>query len=276
MDYTPEFLDSRKIFSSSEEDFLRSLVAQYPYETFLDNHRSFEERSIDYAYVSSKIEGNQYSRKGASMLLQYGFTEAGKTYQDATMLVNLRDAFVNVTLSPNESIEKVLSKHFVCSIHSQVASKLLETNDRGQVRNCAVTISGTDYVPLKSSFALEQELSRLLATAREIENPFEQAVYTHCNLAYLQYFQDGNKRVSRLMQTAVMATHGLTPIFLQESSVHDYLASVVHYYETGDFSAYAELFLREYEHTILQLQGKTKEQLEAEERALESIARHGR
>lgn len=271
MEFSPEYLDYHPIFSDEEIRYMSALSNEYSYDQFISDHQTFEERSIDYAFVSSKIEGNQYSKKGASLLLKYGFTEYGKTMQDAMMLVNLRDTFVDVTLAADETIENVLSKRYVYTVHSEVSDKLLQACDRGQVRHRHVTISGSDYIPLDSPYLLDEQLTRLLAVALSIENPFEQAVYVHCNLAYLQYFKDCNKRVARLMQTAVMAANKRIPIFLQESAIQDYLIAVLAYYETGNYQDYKKLFVQEYEHTIKQLLGSAPEQIEAQERALEKI-----
>lgn len=271
MEYNSRFLENTSIFTASEEDCLESLANEYSIDALLRNRRQFENRAIDYAYVSGKIEGNKYSRKGAAMLLQYGITEAGRTYQDAAMLVNLRDAFVSVMQDRDEKISGVLSKSYVRSIHSQITDQLIRTEARGQIRRRPVAIAGSGYIPLASPYALEDAFETILETAGKITRPFSQAVYVHCNLAYLQYFEDGNKRTSRLMQTAVLAAHQLTPIFLQEKSIPDYLASVLHYYETGDHTLYKNLFLEEYKHSIEELQGKAPEQLLAEKRALESI-----
>lgn len=271
MEFSPEYFDYRPIFSSEEKQYLRALSKQYSLEQFVSDHQTFEERSIYYAFVSSKIEGNQYSKKGATLLLKYGFTENGKTMQDAMMLINLRDAFVDVTLSSDEKIESVLTKHYVCTIHSKVSDKILQSHDRGQVRRNYVTISGSDYVPLDNPYLLEEQLQRLLDVALTINDPFEQAVFAHSNLAYLQYFKDCNKRTARLVQTAIMAAHKVTPIFLREGAVQGYLISLLNYYETGDFKQYKELFLTEYEHTIKQLQGVAPEQLEAQSKALKKI-----
>ncbi len=264
MFYDADYLRCRRIFTDEQLLHLQRLSEACPFESFIKDHRTFEERSIDYAFVSSKIEGNQYSRKGASLLLKYGFTENGKTYEDATMLVNLRDTFVHVTLPPEEPVDHVLTRRFVRTVHSAVSEKLVDDRERGQVRNRAVTITGADYIPLDNAMDLESEMTVLLERALQIPNPFEAAVYVHCNLAYLQYFIDGNKRVARLMQTAVLAAHKITPLFLREDSIQAYLLAVLEYYQSGSFRAYADLFCREYEHTILALLGKAPEQLEAQ------------
>ncbi|MBR5675126.1 MAG: Fic family protein, partial [Neisseriaceae bacterium] len=51
----------------------------------------------------------------------------------------------------------------------------------------------------------------MLQTAAQYENAFEQAIFLHCNTAYLQYFRDGNKRTARLLQTAAMVKNGVLP-----------------------------------------------------------------
>lgn len=219
---------------------------------------AFEERSIHEAYVSAKIEGNPYSRRAAAMLLQYGFTDGGKMYSDATMLVNLQKAFEQVALQ-TEGIERVLSSPFVHALHARIASGLLPESDCGRVRQRAMTIAGNSYRPLADAQALQAEGKKLLAAARLIANPFDLAVYTHCNIAYLQYFADGNKRLARLMQTAVLAAHRITPLFLREQSIGDYLDAIVQYYETGSFESYKALFVREYAHTIRLLTGQDDE-----------------
>ena len=101
------------------------------------------------------------------------------------LLVNLRDSFLNVILSAEHDINTVLTKQYVCSIHSEVSDKLLDIRDRGQVRQKRVTIAGLDHIPLDSSFLLEAELIRLLTAASAIKEPFDQTVYIHCNIAYL-------------------------------------------------------------------------------------------
>ena len=70
-------------------------------------------------------------------------------------------------------------------------------------------------MPLDNPYLLEEQLQRLLDVALTINDPFEQAVFAHCNLAYLQYFKDCNKRTARLVQTAIMAAHKVTPIFFK-------------------------------------------------------------
>lgn len=270
MSYQSLYLEPRLILTAKEKEFLRTTSAQYPYARFVSFARSFEERAIAYAYVSAKIEGNRYSNRGAAMLLAYGFTEAGMQYKDAVMLVNLKNAFEAVTRRP-VSLQTILTKDYVCALHARVMEGLLPKSASGTVRSCPMQIVGCNYLPPTGEEILDSELEKLLDVAAAMDDPFELSVYLHCNLVYLQYFADGNKRLARLIQTAVLASFGLTPLFLQERSIDDYRKAIVHYYETGDYSPYKALFLQDYEHSIRFLSGQTKAQIESEERALKAI-----
>ena len=52
------FLNYKPIFTVDEQHFLHGLSKEYAFKRFISDHRSFEERSIYYTFVSSKIEGN--------------------------------------------------------------------------------------------------------------------------------------------------------------------------------------------------------------------------
>ncbi len=264
------FLEYRPILSTAEKAQLHSLAAQCPYVSFLTNARSYEERSIAYAYVSAKIEGCRYTKRGAAMLLKYGFTEGGQTYKDAVMLVNLKKSFEFVTgnLLPMKTLSK---KIYLCARHKGLVDGLLPDFQVGQVRQYPAKIIGCSYRPLKDSDALEAALDKLGSVAETIDDPFELAIYLQTRLAKLHYFSDGNRRLARLIETAVLASNKMLPVFLREESMDEYRRAIVDFYETDDDSAYKALFLREYEHSVLFLQGKTPEQIEAEKRALQSI-----
>lgn len=258
--YDPIRLEAIPFFTTEEKKKLHQLANEYLLQELCDNPRVFEDRSIDYAYVSSKIEGSTYSKVGVSSLLKYGWTEGGKPLSDALMVCDLNRAFLFVM--SNAQTEDVLTERFIKDLHSMTTENQLSKRFLGAVRQDKVRIGGSSYEPLESATQLNAEFKYMIETARLIEDPFEQAVYIHCNLAYLQYFTDGNKRTSRLMQTAVMVHHGLTPVFIEEHEIDNYLKAIIAYYEIGDRRSYAELFVRTYQRTIDSLLGRTEEQLQ--------------
>ncbi|WP_443744532.1 Fic family protein [Sutterella sp.] len=272
MIYNPLFLNYEPYFHKKQLEELRGLANEFPFTEFVKNSRLFEELSIEYTYVSSKIEGNQYSLKDTSTLLKYGFTSGGKLFSDAVMIKNINQTFTTICRHAQEGHPSILSKSYICGLHETITHDLLPSEACGRVRKHSVTISNSEYTPATGPALLEAELDSLIDKAKSIENPFERSIYTHLNLAYLKYFGDGNKRTARLMQTAVLVGAGITPLILTQNDIAAYLYSVVHYYETGDAQPYACLFFGSYRHTIDALLGRTPEQLEAQ-RQIEELIR---
>lgn len=255
MDLQPAFFKPRQIFTNEESGVLHSLANEFPCTCFLRNKRNVEEFSCHYAYVSAKIEGCKYTKRGAAFLLLHGFTEKGMTLHNAMMLSTIHRTFLSF-VQPTPALSKVLTKSFLLETHYKASDFVLREKARGQIRHCPVRILGSKYLPLSEPETLESELEALLATARSISDPFELAVYLHCNLDYLKLFADCNKRVARLMQSAVMMACNLIPLFLSEEAIATYRTAAVRYYETGDYAPYKDLFFKEYTRTLNWLLGR--------------------
>ena len=275
MHYQPDFLTYKPIFKSSEKELLLGLSKQYSLQNLIDNPRQFQDSSIEYSFVSSKIEGNAYTLKDTINLIKFGYTAGSKTFNDALMIKNINQAFDEIC-NRKHAIYPVLSKPFLCGLHETVSHDLLPKARCGVVRKENVSITGSHYIPLSGEALLDVELEVLLKVANTIDDVFERAVYTHLNLAYLQYFLDGNKRTARLMQTAILADQGIMPLLLRVEDIIPYQTSVLEYYETGNYSSYAQLFVNGYQYTIALLQGQTQEQIQAQKLAEQAILARGR
>ena len=275
MHYQPDFLTYKPIFKSSEKELLLGLSKQYSLQNLIDNPRQFQDSSIEYSFVSSKIEGNAYTLKDTVNLIKFGYTAGSKTFNDALMIKNINQAFDEIC-NRKHAVYPVLSKPFLCGLHETVSHDLLPKERCGVVRKENVSITGSHYIPLSGEALLDAELEVLLKVANTIDDVFERAVYTHLNLAYLQYFLDGNKRTARLMQTAILADQGIMPLLLRVEDIIPYQTSVLEYYETGNYSSYAQLFVNGYQYTIALLQGQTQEQIQAQKLAEQAILARGR
>lgn len=275
MHYQPDFLTYKPIFKSSEKELLLGLSKQYSLQNLIDNPRQFQDSSIEYSFVSSKIEGNAYTLKDTVNLIKFGYTAGSKTFNDALMIKNINQAFDEIC-NRKHAIYPVLSKPFLCGLHETVSHDLLPKERCGVVRKENVSITGSHYIPLSGEALLDAELEVLLKVANTIDDVFERAVYTHLNLAYLQYFLDGNNRTARLMQTAILADQGIMPLLLRVEDIIPYQTSVLEYYETGNYSSYAQLFVNGYQYTIALLQGQTQEQIQAQKLAEQAILARGR
>jgi len=246
MQYNPSFVRFRPMLSEQDKLLLIELSRHYSLEYFKKDARSYEEMTVDFVYTSAKIEGNTYDRIDTDNLLRLGITAGGKRYSDAVMLLNLRDGF---SLVMQAETDTVLDLDYLCHLHKILMNDLLPAHEQGIVRTSAVQIGASNYTPLADAQRLRTEMGFILAEAEKYNNAFEQAIYLHCNLAYLQYFRDGNKRTARMMQTACLVRNGILPLFFKDTLIDKYQRATVHYYETGDYSPYVHFFKKNYELT---------------------------
>ena len=252
MHYEPSFVAHRPILTQEDREYLHHLSEQYPLDHFKEDARNYEEAQIDFVYTSAKIEGNTYDRLDTDNLLKLGITAGGKRYSDAVMLLNLRNAFERVMATDAAT---ALDDDYLCSLHQVLMKDLLPTHEQGIARTSAIIIGASRYRPLPDAQRLRTELKFILAQAQAYADPFEKAIYLHCNLAYLQYFRDGNKRTARMMQTAAMAQAGVMPLLFSDTLIDQYLRAIVSYYETGQYSPYVAFFKQNYALAIARLSG---------------------
>lgn len=258
MQYQPAFLDFRPILTESQRQALDGLSSACPLSLVQGAARNYEEWMVDFVYTSAKIEGNTYDRLDTDTLLRFGVTAGGKRYSDAKMLVNLRDAFNKVMLiDQGES----LTAEYIADVHEILMADLLPPSQIGVVRSSPVKIGASSYEPLSSPGRLKDELKALVSTAQRYDNPFERAIYWHNNLAYLQFFQDGNKRTARMLQTACLVQAGIMPLFFRDTLINQYQRAVIGYYETGSYESYAEFFVQNYTLVAAQMLGEEADDL---------------
>jgi len=169
------------------------------------------------------------------------------------MLVNLRDGF-SIAMKADGSTR--LDEDYLCDLHKVLMAELLPPSQLGLVRAGPVTIGASTYRPLSSSIRLKEEIKVLFSENEKYTDPFERAIHLHCNLAYLQFFQDGNKRTARLMQTAALAQCGITPLFFRDTLIDQYQRATVTYYETGSYEPYIDFFTKNYTLVAAQMLGE--------------------
>ena len=203
-----------------------------------------KELAVIWSYYSGKIEGNTYSFVETETLLKDGITSA-KRFEDAKMLKNLYNTFISELYFIKNGNKEVIDKRFLMQMHSQLLDELVDDRERGIIRKRAVRIAGSDYEPLASPMAIEEELDRIIEEQTRLSNPLERAVYLHCNIAKLQPFIDGNKRTARLAESIVLMNEDIIPIFSTNNiDINDYRTGVLYFYETGEYTRYADYFLQ--------------------------------
>lgn len=208
------------------------------------NSSELRNLAVVWCYYSGKIEGNTYTYVETETLLKDGITPE-KRYEDAKMLKNLHNTFVGEMEYINKGKnQEIIDERTLFRIHSTISDGLVSTEERGQLRNHPVRISGTEYIPPKSKEDIMQQLGIILFEQEQYDNPLERAVFLHCNIARIQPFIDGNKRTSRMVESIVMMNNDLIPIYsAKDADILHYRRGLIAFYETGDYEQYADYFL---------------------------------
>jgi len=200
---------------------------------------------IDLSWSSSRLEGNRYTRLATEELFKTGL-QAGDT--DAVMLLNHKAA---IEFLVDAVPEHGLSDALVRNLHALLMQDLLaDTNSLGNIRQTLVNISATTYQPSQVPALLENMFGLILAKARQIKNPVEAAFFLWVNLAYLQPFEDGNKRTSRLAANVPLMLYNCAPLSFLDMTVEDYVDAMLGVYEERNVAMAADLFTWAYRRSI--------------------------
>ncbi|SEA13301.1 Fic family protein [Paraburkholderia sartisoli] len=211
------------------------LREQQPAGTYA--RKVLEQLLIDLSWSSSHLEGNRYTLLATEELFRRG--TAGSD-ADAVMLLNHKTAIeFLVEAVPVQGLSSALIRN----LHAVLMQDLLaDTDALGTIRRKLVNISDTVYVPTQVPAVLEEMLETILAKARFIKNPVEAAFFLWVNLAYLQPFEDGNKRTSRLAANIPLMLYNCSPLSFLDVDPHDYAQAMLGVYEFRDVSRAVDLF----------------------------------
>jgi fido (protein-threonine AMPylation protein) len=204
-----------------------------------------EQLLIDLSWASSRLEGNQYSLLATAELFRRGNVDGDA---DAVMLMNHKMAieFIVDTV-PFQGLSSGLIKN----LHTALMQDLLEdVRALGTIRQKVVNISDTVYLPTQVPALLGEMLEIILEKARLIKNPLESAFFLWVNLAYLQPFEDGNKRTSRLAANIPLMLYNCAPLSFQDVDPLDYAKAMMGVYEFQDISLAVDLFCWTYERSM--------------------------
>jgi Fic family protein len=90
----------------------------------------------------------------------------------------------------------------------------------------------------------------VLEKAQRIKNPLESAFFLWVHLAYLQPFEDGNKRTSRLAANVPLMLYNCAPLSFMDVDRDDYAQAMIGVYEQCDVALAVDLFAWTYRHSL--------------------------
>ena len=208
-------------------------------------HKEFERLTIELAWKSSKIEGNTYTLLDTERLLKEHEAAKGKTPEETQMIINHKQALDYIINSPYAY--KTLTLHKIEELHHCLVRGL---GVKTGVRQTMVGIIGTDYKPLDNAFQIRDALEKLCELVNNTENPLEKALITVLMISYIQPFEDGNKRTSRILGNALLLAYDYCPLSYRSVDEVEYKKGVVLFYEQNNASYFKKLFLEQYEQAV--------------------------
>jgi len=217
---------------------------QQPASTYA--RKVLEQLLIDLSWHSSRLEGNRISLLDTRELFAKGRSPSDD--EDATMLLNHKEA---IEFMVDAVPEYGMTTPVVRNIQSLLMQGLLDNPDSiGAIRKTVVNITDSVYMPTQVPTLLEEMLGIVIEKARYIKNPIEAAFFLWLNVAYLQPFEDGNKRTSRLCANLPLMLSNCAPLSFLDVEQGDYALSVMGVYERLDVTMAVELFEWTYRRSI--------------------------
>ncbi len=249
LELIPKVLTEVDLFTQEEKQKLENLQKQY-----LENIKSLsdsqyqkelERLAIDLSWKSSQIEGNTYSLLETERLLKEKETAEGKHKDEATMLLNHKEALDFILKNP-DYLDPIEIRS-IEDIHSILIKNLdVEKN----IRSRRVGISGTNYKPLDNEYQIREALQHMCDLVNSKNNVFEKSLLLLVILSYIQAFNDGNKRTARIVSNACLIHNKYCPISFRTIDSVEYKKAILLFYEQNNLSVFKNIFIDQFEFAV--------------------------
>lgn len=241
--------DWNDIFSREElkkinlltEKFKRHFSKYSPAQT----KKELERITIEFSWKSSQIEGNTYSLLDTERLIKEHKEAKGKTHEEALMILNHKSALEYIYKYPHDF--KKISLRKIEDIHALIVKSL---NIQKGIRKRPVGIIGTKYMPHDNIYQIKEAMEDLCKLINSLKNPFIKAIAAVSGISYIQPFEDGNKRTSRLVGNALFLAYGFCPLSFRSADEIEYKSSMILFYEQHNLFLFKKILMEQYEFAI--------------------------
>ena len=244
-----EILGKANLFNENEIQKLLELQKKYENNiaqlSEFEYKKELERLAIDLSWKSSQIEGNTYSLLETERLLKEKETAAGKTKEEATMLLNHKYAIDFIVENPDYLIPLTVSK--IEDIHSILINELAIDQN---IRKRRIGISGTNYRPLDNEFQIRESLLNTCDLVNCKNDIFEKALLALVLITYIQPFVDGNKRTARIVSNAILMNNNYCPISYRTVDSVEYKKAMPLFYEQNNISEFKKIFIDQFEFAV--------------------------
>ncbi len=209
-----------------------------------ERKRKKERLVVDLSWASSRIEGNTYSLLETEVLIKHNETTQGKSLNEAKMIINHKNA---LTFLREQKQFRQPSKQNVLELHQLLIDGLgVSTGFRKKL----VYITNSSYVPCDNEFQTAATFNKIIEKINTMPSVLSKALAANLLTAYLQPFEDGNKRTSRMFGNAILLSYDYLPLSFSHTPKEEYIKSILYFYEKQDPGYFTYLFLEELNHSF--------------------------
>lgn len=235
-----------ELFTEDESVILTSATREYVRRT---RHvsptiakKEMERLVIELSWKSSKIEGNTYTLLDTEKLILEQREAPGHSGDEAQMILNHKDAFSLIHEHARDF--KTLTKSNLEHLHTLIVRGL---DVPSGLRKSPVGVLGSRYRPLDNIHQITDALQMLSASVSRMRSPCAKALLALLGISYIQPFEDGNKRTSRLMANALLMAHGCAPLSYRSVDETEYRDATIVFYELNSIVPLKKIFLEQYD-----------------------------
>jgi len=208
--------------------------------------KELERLTIELAWKSSRIEGNTYTLLDTERLIKEHVEATGKTREEAVMILNHKDALDFVIKKADFFKEVSLAK--IEEVHRLLVKDLGVMQG---IRKNLVRITGTNYRPLDNVFQIQEAMRELCSLVNQAAHPIEKALLTVLMISYIQPFEDGNKRTSRILGNALLLAYHYCPLSYRSVDEVEYKKGMLLFYEQNNAAYFKILFLAQFRQAVM-------------------------
>ncbi|OGZ08554.1 MAG: hypothetical protein A3D65_04840 [Candidatus Lloydbacteria bacterium RIFCSPHIGHO2_02_FULL_50_13] len=234
------------IFLASERLTLDEATNEYKKRTTdlseIVQKKELERLVIELSWKSSKIEGNTYTLLDTEKLILEHKEAHGHSKNEARMILNHKDAFTFI----HEHAEafKSLTRANLEQLHALLVKDM---NVGLGLRKTPVGVLGSTYRPLDNIHQITDAISDLSRVVSLMETPYAKALVSLLGISYIQPFEDGNKRTSRLMANALLMAYSCAPLSYRSVDENAYREATLVFYELNSIVSFKKIFIEQYD-----------------------------
>lgn len=236
------------VFTEDEIRFLEGKNQRYREQRAVLTHespailrREWERLIVEFSWKSSEIEGNTYTLLETEALIKEHEYAKGKDKAEAQMILNHKTA-LDFILQQDQYLatydeEKAKTLHSLLVVDMDISIDF---------RNHPVGIGGTLYRPLGKKEAISEAMNRLTNLISIQKNAYEKAFLALILISYIQPFEDGNKRISRIVANAILHAQDCAMMSYRNVEVSEYKKAALLFYEQNNIHYFKKIFIEQF------------------------------